>query len=125
MKDIYVMKVIDEYNVVLNVGSNDGISYHQKFMIYAIDKEEIIDPVTGENLGCAEYSKGCGEVTSVQEKLCTITSTKVETATRREKVGSYSPFSPLINDPLKVVEYHEKIKAPFDNPQKGDRAKII
>ena len=118
MKDIYVMKVIDEYNVVLNVGSNDGISYHQKFMIYAIDKEEIIDPVTGENLGCAEYSKGCGEVTSVQEKLCTIT-------TRREKVGSYSPFSPLINDPPKVVEYHEKIKAPFDNPQKGDRAKII
>ena len=45
-----IAKIIDRFKVVMNAGSNQKISKGQKFLIYELSDEEIIDPDTGEVL---------------------------------------------------------------------------
>ena len=59
-KEIKVAKVLSETQLVLNVGSNDGIKEDSRFLVYSIEDEDILDPVTGESLGKLEYVKGRG-----------------------------------------------------------------
>ena len=53
-----VVKVIDDYKLVMNRGEQNGIREGQRMMVYRIDDEEILDPHTGESLGFLElYGK--------------------------------------------------------------------
>ena len=69
-----VAKIIDEYKVVINAGSRQDVCEGQKYLIYAIDNNEIFDPDTGRSLGYLEIVKGTGIVTHVQEKIATLES---------------------------------------------------
>ena len=53
-----VAKIIDEYKVVINAGSRQDVCEGQKYLIYAIDNNEIFDPDTGRSLGYLEIVKG-------------------------------------------------------------------
>ncbi len=46
-----VVKVIDDYKLVMNRGEISGIRKGQRMMVYPIDDEEILDAHTGESLG--------------------------------------------------------------------------
>lgn len=70
-----VAKVIDDYTVVLNRGSDQGIQLEQTFIVFGLG-DEIIDPVSGENLGTLEEVRGRVKVTHVQERVCTAESVK-------------------------------------------------
>ena len=63
-----VVKVLEPDRVVLNRGVRDGIELEQRFLIYEVG-EPLTDPVTGEDLGRLEMSKGWGEIIQVQEKV--------------------------------------------------------
>ena len=39
-----VAKIIDKYKVVINAGSRQDVCEGQKYLIYAIDNNEIFDP---------------------------------------------------------------------------------
>ena len=71
---IKIIKVIDDYKVVINKGSLDGIKYGQSFLIYKED-EELFDPDTKESLGFLEIVKGKGKIVHLQPKISTIEST--------------------------------------------------
>ena len=75
-KEIRVAQVLSGTQLVLNVGSNNGIKDNSNFLIYSIGEEDIIDPVTGKSLGKLEYVKGKGHVIHLQEKICTIETLK-------------------------------------------------
>ena len=69
--DGLVAEICNERKVVLNKGSNDGISNGDKFVVFNLG-EEVHDPKTGESLGILEEIKGKGKVIHVQDHMCTI-----------------------------------------------------
>lgn len=79
-----VAKVIDEYTVVINRGSSDGVKVGDIYKVFYLSDEDIIDPETGESLGKLEFVVGNGVVTNVQTKMSTLESndyTKPKTRT--------------------------------------------
>lgn len=64
-----VAKVIDNYKLVINRGSENGIREGQRMLVYGISDEDIKDPRTGESLGYLELVRGTGKIISVQEKM--------------------------------------------------------
>lgn len=71
-----VVKVIDNYKLVINKGEASGIKEGQRMMVYHLDDEEILDPNTGESLGYLELVRGTGKIIFVQDKLSIVESDK-------------------------------------------------
>lgn len=122
MKDtIKVVEVLDQFTAVLNYGFENGAEVGQKFLIYSLSENEIIDPDTKESLGKLEIVKGTGQITNVQNKLSTISSDRFKqlpptiTHTRNR----------FYQNTQETVEQKEPIPQPFDSIQTGDFAKRI
>lgn len=122
-KQLKVASVIDNYKVALNAGSNQGIKLGQRYMIYTLSNEEIIDPDTHESLGFLEIVKGTGKVIHVQEKLCTISSIEYKNLSKtiKRKSDRYSFFSDTYEEELQP----EREQLPFDHPKVGDFVKRV
>ena len=123
-----VVKVLNEYKVAIHRGSLHKISIGQRFLIYILSTEEIIDPNNGKPLGYLEIVKGRGKVTHVQKKMSTIESDEKVTFSKRIL------RKPYINPLVEALSYWgkeeevENIKPsfiPFDDPKIGDKAKPI
>lgn len=71
-----IIKIIDDFNVVINLGSIHGIEKGDTFLVYFTDPEELTDPETGESLGCLEIVRGTAVATHVQEKITTLKSNR-------------------------------------------------
>lgn len=69
-----VAQVIDDFHVVLNRGNAHGVEEGDKYQIYYLGDEDIIDPETNKSLGKLEYIVGIGKVTNVQEHMCVLES---------------------------------------------------
>src|SRR5699024_3427214 len=69
-KEFKIVKILDEYNVVINAGTNHDLKQSDQFQI--IDKEgsEVIDPDTQEVIGTLDLIKATVEVTELHEKMC-------------------------------------------------------
>jgi len=81
--------------LVVSLGSTDGVSMRDTFLIYAIG-EEIKDPETGESLGQLEIVRGRGKAKHVQPSMTTVTA-----LTRRKHVMRKVPhslFNPLSDE---------------------------
>lgn len=64
-----IVKIISEYKVVVNAGSNNYIKENDILEIYQ-PGQEIIDPETGESLGTLDFVKGKLRVVDVFPKMC-------------------------------------------------------
>jgi len=126
-----VAKVIDQYKLVINKGSIDGIRESQRMLVYYIDKEEIKDPDTGKSLGYLELVRGSGRIIFVQEEISILESDRIFEGYRKIPV---SPFagSYLSSQLSKLEDYRESLGEalkgtlkPFENPQVGDLVKPI
>jgi len=123
-----VVEVLDGYKVAINRGSLHEISKGQRFLIYILSNEEIIDPDNGKSLGYLEIVKGRGKVTHVQEKMSTIESDEKETFSERIIKKPYtSPLAKALSlgDREEEVEIIKPSFIPFDDPQIGDKVKPI
>ena len=63
-----IIKIIDEYRVVINAGSNDSINTSDKFEIY-VEGNEVFDPDTNELLGTLDYVKAKVEAVDIFPKM--------------------------------------------------------
>lgn len=115
-KTFKIAKVIDKYKVVINGGSNQGIKENQRFLIYSLDGENIVDPDTGRSLGNLEVLKGTGIATFVHPEMSTIESDKYRKLTDFEKNLYKTSIFNTVDDET-IVE--------FDNPKIGDLVKPI
>src|SRR3546814_12312901 len=68
-----VIKIIDDYSLVINRGSEHDIRVHSKFLIFGAG-EQLVDPDTGEALGMLELVRGKARVIHVQANMSTLTS---------------------------------------------------
>ena len=121
-----IVKIIDEYTIVINKGSDDGIKPAHKFLIYSIDQEPLVDPITNENLGSLEIVKGQAKVKHIQNKITTLESDSYTIAPKKiikrsNKNPFYDPFSTTSTEEI----LGEKEVLPFDNVSIGDYAKMI
>src|SRR6266446_9867565 len=64
-----VARVIDPQKVVINKGAQDGVKFAQRFTIYELSAEDIVDPTTNEPLGRLETIKGTGSVVHIQDRM--------------------------------------------------------
>jgi hypothetical protein len=68
-KEYKIIKIIDEYRVLINAGSNDDLSIGQHLEVFKLG-QEIFDPETNESLGTLDSIKSNLVVTTVYEKMC-------------------------------------------------------
>lgn len=120
-----IAKIIDDYTIVINAGTNQNLKENQRFLIFSLDGEDVFDPDTNEFLGKLEVTKGTGQATSVQEKMCTIKSDMTRFATSAD-VTNYSLLNVLSTfneaNPLKIGD---ELLVAFKSPQKGDLIKPV
>ncbi len=64
-----IAKIIDEYRVVVNAGSNDFIKDDDFLEVYQ-PGQEVTDPDTGESLGTLDFVKAKLRVVDVFPKMC-------------------------------------------------------
>jgi len=116
-----VAKIIDEFSIVVNRGSDNGVKKDQRFLVYNIS-EEIFDPESGDSLGHLEIVRGRGVVTHVQNKMATIMSDKKEKSkvTKRKNMGLLASFGTEI-----IEESDEGTLIPFESPEVGDKVKPL
>lgn len=119
-----VANIINDYKIVINRGIEHEIRLGQRFLIYNLSNEQIIDPVTKESLGYLEIVKGTGKVIHVQEKMATVESDKTEISKTiiTKKRSPYLP-PPVLGDPIEEISSPKQV--PFDSVQVGDKAKPI
>ena len=89
-----VLKIIDEYKLVINKGSNDGVTMDNRFLVYRLG-EEMIDPDTHENLGTLEIVCGEGKPEHIQERFTTIVTNK-QSVKNSKTVIKHSGFSSFL-----------------------------
>ena len=122
-KEIRVARVLSDTRLVLNVGSEDGIKENSRFLVYTIDNEDIIDPVTGNSLGKLEYVKGDGHVIHLQDKMCTIETFKK--ASGKRVIKRNNPLWTLGGYETETEEIPSGELEEFDDVVVGDYAKLI
>ena len=114
-----VARVIDDYTLVINRGSENGAALGDRVLIYAIG-EEIEDPDTGESLGALELVRGTGKVTHLQPKMATVGS-DMEVPPRRvitRGPGITSLFQT-------ATETLPAVAIAFEDPEIGDRVRPL
>ncbi|NIK11155.1 FlgT C-terminal domain-containing protein [Alkalibacillus almallahensis] len=72
-----IVKIIDEYTLIINAGSNDGVNIDDKFQILDKKGNKVIDPDTKEVIGKLDLIKDTVTVTEVYEKMSVCSSKSV------------------------------------------------
>lgn len=111
-----VVNVIDKYKLAINLGQRDNINLGDKFLVYYLSQEDIIDPETNESLGKLEYVVGKGKVIHIQEKMSIIESIeeKIENKKTITKTNS-NIFYPKQEEVIQPTVTH----MPFEYPKVG------
>jgi len=122
-----VIRVLNPYEVVVNLGSNDGVTEGTRFLVYALG-EEIVDPETREPLGRLEDVRGRAVTKHAQERFATVRSSEKRTE-RRDRTRE-RPFSVLDNTflsgpRLQVVTEEVEVEAPFVEVRVGDLVRRV
>ena len=72
-----VIKILNDYQSLINRGSEHGISEGDSFLIFRLG-DKVLDPDSGEDLGELELVIGRAVVEHVQAKFSTIKSAEVD-----------------------------------------------
>ncbi len=122
-----VAKVIDDFHVVLNRGRIHGVQEGDKYQIYYLGDEDIIDPETNKSLGKLEYIVGVGKVTNVQDNMCILESSEYAKGRTKKIVKKSNPM--LMHAWGDGATTEETIDPPewleFQNPERGQRARLL
>ncbi len=104
-----VICVNNEYEIVINKGSSDGVCKGNKFLVYRLGKE-MFDPDTKESLGVLEIVCGEAVVQHLQEKITTLHTAKIKTKSNKVVKKSGTIFN-------NIVETYEpeSYEIPFEN----------
>ncbi len=92
-----VVKIIDEYTIVTNIGRNLDIKIGQEFKIISIG-DEILDPDSNEVLGNLEIFKGVVKVSYLQEKMSTMTSSRYYKEPDIKEVRKFTPIESSLSN---------------------------
>lgn len=106
-----VIKIIDEYNIVINKGAADGVTLNDRFLVYRLG-EELFDPDTNESLGILELVCGEGKPEHIQEHITTLHTSK--TFVKKTKTVRKSLYKGLFGESEETYE-PETTDIPFED----------
>lgn len=117
----HVAKVIDEYRVVINQGSNDGVELGDKYLIYGVG-EEITDPISGNSLGVLEIVRGRAKVIHLQPTIATLESIETYTTAGKKRLIKRDGISAAIMGygAEEIIEGSETLKGQLEGATRGD-----
>jgi len=120
-----VVQVVDNMRVVFNRGTDHGIERGQRFIVYGLSEEELIDPDTNESLGHLEIVRGTGRAVHVQQKMTTLESDKTEKTTGRStRTIRRTGWLSMMGEEV-VTEPIETATVPYEEAKTGDRVRPI
>lgn len=108
-----VIKIIDEYKIVINKGSADGVTKSARFLVYRLG-EELFDPDTNESLGILELVCGEGKPEHIQEHLTTLYTAKTITK-KTTTVKRTNSYGGLFGGSTEETHDPETEDIPFDD----------
>lgn len=108
-KEFKVVKILDEYNLIINAGTKHGIKQNDEFQILDKKGSEVIDPDTQEVIGQLDLIKATVNVTELQEKMCICSS--------KHTVKINSPFSAGLSSITDNLSFSEQEKLNVDLTQ--------
>ena len=109
--EIKVISVLNNYEIVINRGSEHGVKEKDKFIVYNLD-EELFDPDTKESLGRLEVVCGKAVPSHIQLRMTTLISDSFEKPRRKIKRRESNMFAV----PTEVVEETDPVeRLPFDD----------
>ena len=121
-----VIRVLDEYTVVINRGSEHGIASDSRFLVYGTSTEELFDPETGKSLGFLEVVRGTGRASHVQENVATIRTDRSypprRTVTKRTHRGIVAIS--VGSEEIETIDSRGEL-IPFDNVRVSDKARPV
>lgn len=118
-----VVRVLDEYTIVINLGVKDGVTESDRYLIYNLG-DEIIEPDTNESLGRLELVCGEGRPIHIQEKLTTLETAKLEIS-KSKVIRKNGGWASLVGGPEEEIIDPREIKIPFKNANIGSLVKQI
>lgn len=115
-----IIKILDQYRVIIDVGADSGIKRSMDFIIYS-EGETVKDPESNEDLGRLENVKARVKVSHIQKRFSILESSETETRTPevfRAWVDFFSRFSAAqtVRKPLPLKAEPEA---------KGEEEKIV
>ena len=119
LHNVSIAYVIDDKRLAINRGERHGVRLGQRFLVYNLSDEEILDPVTKKSLGRLEIFKGTGRVVHVQDTISTIESDRPAASPELEEIR---PVVPSVASPREALPRNT---LPFVGVRVGDRAKLI
>lgn len=125
-----IVKILDEYTIIINAGTNDGVKLNDMFNIMDKKGDEIIDPETNEVIGYLNAIKDTVKVTEVQEKMCVCSSLNISQLHRNLTVtaNALNNFINMNEKKRLNINYDDvnKDRKESDEPIKvGDEVKLI
>lgn len=119
-----IATILNDYKVVINAGAENGVRMGQRYLIYALSDDEILDPDTGKSLGYLEIVKGTGIITHVQNKMATLESDTYKNLSKKYRKPTSAILKPYFSSPSEEIETERK-QLPFDDPEIGDFVKQV
>ncbi len=116
-KELMVADILTPLKLVLNKGSDDGVTLRDQFMVYGLGAP-VKDPSTGEELERLEIVRGVGRVVHLQKKISTLESTETHIVPRKYKRAG-NPIFPMTMYNTEETRMETETK-PFREPQIGD-----
>lgn len=110
-----VIEIINNYKIVINKGSADGVTMQNRFLVYRIG-DEMFDPDTKDSLGRLELVCGEGKPEHIQPHMTTLYTSKyrikkTKTVIKRSGITAFYGDTEETYDP-------ETYDIPFENVNK-------
>lgn len=88
-----IVRILDQYSIVINKGSRDGVKEGMTFVIFIPTADEVEDPYTKEALGRLEVVKDYVVASHVQDRITTCVSKKKDMGSSQETGASGQTLS--------------------------------
>ena len=100
-----VAKVLDNRTLVINAGSNKGVSLNMKFLISSALNSQVVDPDTNEIIGEVAIPKVKVEITRVDEKYSIAETYEYKTVNEGGSMPNAVALSRIFDQPKLVKKY--------------------
>ncbi len=121
-----VVRLLDQYTVVMNRGSKHGVEMATHFLVYATESKETIDPSTGLSLGKLEIVRGTVEAIHVQDQMAILKSNRTVSSGRIiRKIRNPSGFGFLMQMEKEIIEEPTNEPLVLRDVQVGDSVRPI
>ncbi|MGB3479861.1 MAG: FlgT C-terminal domain-containing protein [bacterium] len=117
-----VVKIISDSEIIINLGSKDGVKEGDRFLIYQLG-EEIKDPDTDKMLDTLEIVKGRVKIVHVQPNISTCITDEYEHKTK--KIIRGNPLAGVLFGYYTEEHELEEIKKPLIDVKVKDLVRKI